>query len=86
MAMFLPSVITGALIVRLGVYAVMTAGVAILAGSTTVAWVGDDTTHFVVALILLGVGMELPVHRRQHPDHHYLPPGPSGSRPRASTI
>lgn len=55
-AMFLPSVITGALIVRFGVYAVMTAGVAILAGSTTVAWVGDDTTHFVAALILLGVG------------------------------
>ena len=34
----------------------MTAGVAILAGSVTVAWIGHSATHFVVALILLGVG------------------------------
>ena len=56
LAMFLPSLITGALIVRFGVYAVMTAGVAILVGSVTVAWVGHSAMHFVVALILLGVG------------------------------
>ena len=56
LAMFLPSLVTGTLIVRLGLYAVMTAGVAILAGSVTVAWIGHSATHFVVALILLGVG------------------------------
>ena len=56
LAMFLPSLITGALIVRLGLQAVMTFGVAILAGSVTVAWIGHGTVHFVVALILLGAG------------------------------
>ena len=55
-AMFLPSVITGTLIVRLGVHAVMTAGVAILAGAAAVAWIGHGTANFVGALILLGVG------------------------------
>lgn len=55
-AMFLPSLITGALIARFGVYVVMTSGVAILAGSAAVAWVGQDAVHFVVAMILLGVG------------------------------
>ena len=56
LAMFLPSLFTGALVVRLGVHAVMTAGVAILAGSATVAWIGHDTSNYVAALILLGVG------------------------------
>ena len=56
LAMFLPSLITGALIVRLGVQAVMTFGVVMLAGSATVAWIGQGAVHFVVALILLGVG------------------------------
>ena len=55
-AMFLPSVITGTLIVRLGVHAVMTAGVAILAGAAAVAWIGHGAANFVGALILLGVG------------------------------
>ena len=55
-AMFLPSVITGTLIVRLGVHAVMTAGVATLAGAAAVAWIGHGTANFVGALILLGVG------------------------------
>ena len=56
LAMFFPSIFTGALVVRLGVHAVMTAGVAILAGSVTVAWVGHDAANYVMALILLGVG------------------------------
>ena len=56
LAMFLPSLITGALIVRLGVQAVMTFGVVMLAGSATVAWIGQGAVHFVIALILLGVG------------------------------
>ena len=46
----------------------MTAGVACLAASTAVAFTGYGTEHFVGGLILLGVGLELPVHRRQHPD------------------
>ena len=56
LAMFLPSLITGALIVRLGVQAVMTFGVVMLAGSATVAWIGQGAVHFVIALILLGAG------------------------------
>ena len=56
LAMFLPSLITGALIVRLGVQAVMTFGAVMLAGSATVAWIGQGAVHFVIALILLGVG------------------------------
>ena len=56
LAMFLPSLITGALIARLGVHAVMAVGVMILASSTVVAWTGQDAANFVVALILLGVG------------------------------
>ena len=56
LAMFLPSLITGTLVVRLGVQTVMTFGVVILAGSATVAWTGHGTAHFMVALILLGVG------------------------------
>ena len=56
LAMFLPSVITGALIVRLGVYAVMTAGVAILTASISVAWLGQSAMHYMAGLILLGVG------------------------------
>ena len=56
LAMFLPSVITGALIVRLGVHTVMTAGVAILAASTAVGWLGQSTMHYMAGLVLLGVG------------------------------
>ena len=56
LAMFLPSLITGALVARLGVTAVMALGVAILASSAAVAWIGQDAANFVMALILLGVG------------------------------
>ena len=56
LAMFLPSLVTGALIARLGVYVVMTVGVAILAASAAVGWVGQSTAHYMAALILLGLG------------------------------
>ena len=56
LAMFLPSVMTGTLLVRLGVQAVMAFGLVMLAGAATVAWTGHGTMHFAVALILLGVG------------------------------
>ena len=59
LAMFLPSLVTGTLIARLGVHAIMTIGVAILAASTTVAWTGVGTAHFITALILLGIGWNL---------------------------
>ena len=56
LAMFLPSLITGTLVGRLGEYVVMTVGVAILAASVTVAWLGEGAVHYMAALILLGVG------------------------------
>ena len=55
-AMFLPSVITGTLVARLGAYRIMGAGVAILAAAATAAWIGQSTAHYVAGLILLGVG------------------------------
>ena len=55
-AMFLPSLVTGALIARFGVYVVMAAGVAVLAASAAAGWIGHSAPHYVAALILLGVG------------------------------
>ena len=55
-AMFLPSVITGTLVARLGVYRIMSAGVAILAAAASAAWVGQSATHYMAGLVLLGVG------------------------------
>ena len=56
LAMFMPSLITGTLVVRLGEHVVMTVGVAILAASVTVAWLGEGAVHYMAALMLLGVG------------------------------
>ena len=55
-AMFLPSVITGTLVARLGVHRIMAAGVALLAAAATAAWIGHSAAHYVAGLILLGVG------------------------------
>ena len=55
-AMFLPSLITGTLVARLGVYVVMNAGVTLLAASAMVGWGGDSAAHYLTALVLLGVG------------------------------
>ena len=55
-AMFLPSLVTGALIARFGVYVVMAAGVAVLAASAAAGWIGHSAPHYIAALILLGVG------------------------------
>ena len=55
-AMFLPSLVTGTLIARLGVHVVMTVGVTLLAASAAVAWLGHGAAHYLTALILLGVG------------------------------
>ena len=56
LAMFLPSLITGALIARLGVYVVMTVGVVVLAASAAVGWAGQGVAHYMAALVLLGLG------------------------------
>ena len=56
LGMYLPSLFTAALIVRLGVYKTMSTGVVFLASSTAIALLGDSTAHFMAALVLLGVG------------------------------
>ena len=56
LAMFLPSLVTGALIARFGVYVVMAAGVTVLAASVAVGWIGQGAPHYIAALVLLGVG------------------------------
>ena len=56
LAMYLPSLITGALIIRWGVHPIMSAGVAFLGLSTATAWVGESTAHYLLSLVLLGVG------------------------------
>ncbi len=56
LAMYLPSLFTGSLILRFGTYPVMTAGVAFLAAAAATALLGESTAHFTVALVALGVG------------------------------
>ncbi len=56
LAMFVPSFITGHLIVRFGVTRIMAAGLAILAAAGLVALSGVTLTNFFAALILLGFG------------------------------
>ena len=55
-AMFAPSFVTGRLIQRFGVIAVMHAGVALNLGCIGIALAGIDVPHFFGALVLLGVG------------------------------
>jgi MFS family permease len=59
LAMYLPSFITGSLILRFGVARVTTAGLIILALSAAVGLAGITVAHFWIALILLGVGWNL---------------------------
>lgn len=56
LGMFVPSFFTGALIKRFGVLAVMGAGVLLLAAHVAIALSGIAFHHFLVGLILLGVG------------------------------
>lgn len=56
LAMFLPSLVTGSLIRRLGLLPVMLAGAVLMGGCVTVALSGIDVMHFWLALLLLGVG------------------------------
>ena len=56
LAMYLPSFITGSLILRFGVARVTAVGLVILALSAAVGLSGITVAHFWIALILLGVG------------------------------
>ena len=55
-AMFAPSFVTGHVIARFGAGRVIAAGAALTAGCAAVALQGSSFVHFMVALILLGVG------------------------------
>ena len=55
-AMFAPSFFTGALIARWGVFTVIAAGIAIMAGCVAIALSGISVAHFWWALALLGLG------------------------------
>lgn len=55
-AMYLPGLFTGSLIIRFGVYPIMTLGLALLAGCGVVALMGVSIGHFFAAMILLGLG------------------------------
>lgn len=54
--MFAPGFFTGDLIRRFGALTIIVAGVALMAGCVAVAIAGDTVAHFLVALILVGVG------------------------------
>ena len=54
--MYAPGFVTGSLIKRFGVLAVILAGVALVAGCVAVALSGNTVAHFVAALVLVGVG------------------------------
>lgn len=54
--MFAPSFFTGALIRRFGVLTIMSTGVALMLGCVAFALNGNDLTHFLGALVALGVG------------------------------
>ncbi len=55
-AMYLPSVVTGILIGKLGVYRIMMAGVAIMGTCIAVAAWRQEPVHYWSALVLLGIG------------------------------
>ena len=56
LGMYLPSLFTGFLIVRLGVYVIMSVGVVLLAAAAAIALLGDGAAYFMGALVVLGVG------------------------------
>ncbi len=54
--MYGPGFVTGSLIARFGVLPIILAGVAVMAGGSVVALHGVTFTHFVLALMLVGIG------------------------------
>lgn len=59
LAMYVPAFFTGSLISRFGIYPVLLAGLALLAGCALVALTGTDLANFGIALVLLGLGWSL---------------------------
>lgn len=55
-AMFLPSLVTGLVIARIGAPATVAIGLVLIAGCAFVSLSGTSTLHFTAALTLLGVG------------------------------
>jgi MFS family permease len=55
-AMFAPGFVTGRLIARYGVRRIIAVGAVLNAGCVVVALMGSDFWHFMVALVLLGLG------------------------------
>ena len=58
-AMYLPSLITGFLVERLGLVRIMIAGSLLLLTTTIIAIVSREFAHYWVALVLLGLGWNL---------------------------
>jgi len=56
LGMFVPSFFTGHLIARFGHAKILHAGTAVLAGSIATAVAGETMAHYLLALILLGIG------------------------------
>ena len=56
MAMYLPSILTGTLIRRFGIYPIMMAGVVIMGACIVAAAWGREPVHYWTALVLLGIG------------------------------
>jgi MFS family permease len=56
LAMYAPGFVTGGVIARLGVLKVIFVGVGLMAACVAVALSGTTIAHFVLALVLLGVG------------------------------
>lgn len=59
LGMFVPSFVTGHLIARFGHAQILLTGAAVLAGSVATAVAGESMAHYLLALILLGVGWNL---------------------------
>jgi predicted MFS family arabinose efflux permease len=56
LAMFVPSLFTGSLIARFGLFRVMMAGTILMIGCGTVALVDHHFVHYWAGLVLLGIG------------------------------
>ena len=56
LAMYLPSLFSGALIARLGHHTMMLAGCLLLAASAALSLVGHEVLHYWLGLVLLGAG------------------------------
>lgn len=59
LGMFVPSFFTGHLIARFGHATILLAGTAVLTGSIATAVAGETMAHYLLALVLLGVGWNL---------------------------